>query len=268
MKKIAIHGLPRSGTTWLGCILDSNPNVKYAFQPLFSYTLKGFLKPESDSERIRDFFQKLAQTKDPFINQHQAKESQLVPDFHKSSPPTAVVYKEVRYHHILSNLLAQDPEVFGVFIIRDPIDVLNSWINAPKEFDSQWDILKEWRFAPSKNNGKEEEFYGFEKWIEATKIFLALEEKYPSRVFCIPYGALQSKPVEITKALFAKLDLDFHPQTMDFLEASQASTNTNAYSVYRKKSEPRKKGTIPDSVSKEIRNRIKTDKILKKWTKI
>jgi hypothetical protein len=263
VKKIAIHGLPRSGTTWLGCILDSNPNIKYAYQPLFSYALKGFLNPESDSGQIQNFFDKLAQTKDPFINQQQAKESELVPDFHKNSPPEAVVYKEVRYHHILSNLFAQDPKVFGIFIIRNPIDVLNSWINAPKEFDPTWDILKEWQFAPSKNDGKEEEFYGFEKWLEATKIFLALQEKYPHRVFCISYEALKERPAETTRDLFAKLGLDFNPQTEHFLQESQSLTNPSAYSVYRKNSRPHKKVKIPRSIIAEIQKRINTDESIR-----
>lgn len=263
MKKIAIHGLPRSGTTWLGCILDSNPNIKYAYQPLFSYTLKGFLSPESNREKIQTFFKTLAKTEDPFINQQQAKESQLVPDFNKNSPPEAVVYKEVRYHHILSNLLTQDPSIFGVFIIRSPIEVLNSWINAPKEFDPTWDILKEWQFAPSKNDGKEEEFYGFEKWVEATKIFLSLQEKYPHRVFCISYEALKARPAEITKDLFAKLGLDFYPQTEHFLQESQLSTNPNAYSVYRKNSKAQKKARIPKSVVTEIKRRIKNDETIR-----
>jgi hypothetical protein len=264
VKKIAIHGLPRSGTTWLGCILDSNPSVKYAFQPLFSYALKGFLDPQSDSRRIQEFFDELVQTKDPFINQQQAKESLLVPDFHKDESPCAVVYKEVRYHHVLANLFAQDAAVFGVFLIRSPIEVLNSWINAPKEFDPDWDVQREWRFAHSKNCDRPEEFYGFEKWIEGTKIFLDLQERYPERVICVPYEALKSGPEEVAKELFDRLGLDFHSQTKNFLRESQSSTNANAYSVYRQKDNQTKwKVEIPPSVSAEIRDRIKADKILR-----
>lgn len=42
MHKIAIHSVPRSGSTWLGEILNSSANVKYCFQPLFSYKFKEF----------------------------------------------------------------------------------------------------------------------------------------------------------------------------------------------------------------------------------
>ena len=39
---ISIHGVPRSGTSWLGQILDSSPKVRYKFQPLFSYAFKKY----------------------------------------------------------------------------------------------------------------------------------------------------------------------------------------------------------------------------------
>ena len=41
MKKvIAIFGMPRSGTSFLGQILDSSPSVAYRLEPIFSYKLK------------------------------------------------------------------------------------------------------------------------------------------------------------------------------------------------------------------------------------
>ena len=45
--KVAIHGVPRSGTTWLGSIFDSSPNVIYRNQPLFSYAFKSYLSEHS-----------------------------------------------------------------------------------------------------------------------------------------------------------------------------------------------------------------------------
>ena len=45
MKKIPdsityLAGVARSGTSWLGQIFDSSPEVRYSFQPLFSYEFK------------------------------------------------------------------------------------------------------------------------------------------------------------------------------------------------------------------------------------
>ena len=53
MKLIAIHSMPRSGSTWLGSIIDSHPHICYKHQPLFSYCLKGYLDETSDYEKIQ-----------------------------------------------------------------------------------------------------------------------------------------------------------------------------------------------------------------------
>ena len=50
---VAIHGVPRSGTSWIGEIINSSPNVLYKFQPLFSYALKDFLTTFSKKRRYK-----------------------------------------------------------------------------------------------------------------------------------------------------------------------------------------------------------------------
>ena len=34
---VGVHGVPRSGTSWLGQILNASKKVNFKFQPLFSY---------------------------------------------------------------------------------------------------------------------------------------------------------------------------------------------------------------------------------------
>ena len=40
MRHLALFGCPRSGTSWLGQIFNSAPDVAYRYQPLFSYEFK------------------------------------------------------------------------------------------------------------------------------------------------------------------------------------------------------------------------------------
>ncbi len=58
LAKIAVHGVPRSGTSWLSEIFNSSPRVLFKYQPLFSYVLKDFLNPGSSREEIGAFFEK------------------------------------------------------------------------------------------------------------------------------------------------------------------------------------------------------------------
>ena len=59
VNKLAIFGVPRSGTSWLSQIFNSHPDVAMRFQPLFSYSHKGRVSEDSSSEEISEFFDEL-----------------------------------------------------------------------------------------------------------------------------------------------------------------------------------------------------------------
>ena len=105
MQKIAIHSVPRSGSTWLGNIFNSHPKVSFKYQPLFSYAFKGYLTEVSNAESINSFFCEIQLSTDSFINQIEGIEKGIIPDFKKEDTPTHVCYKEVRYHNVLENML-------------------------------------------------------------------------------------------------------------------------------------------------------------------
>ncbi|NJL77037.1 MAG: hypothetical protein HC892_20510 [Saprospiraceae bacterium] len=83
MQRIAIHSVPRSGSSWLGHILNSSPEVTYKYQPLFSYELKDYLSDNSSIETIDGFFNKLFFTNDEFTNQKKELASGKAPNFNK-----------------------------------------------------------------------------------------------------------------------------------------------------------------------------------------
>ena len=231
---IAVHGVPRSGTSWLGEILNSSPSTIYKFQPLFSYSFKSFLGPASKEGEIQDFFRRISVARDDFLDQSERRASGSLPTFVKATP-THLVYKEVRYHHILPNLLERCAALRLVAVIRNPLAVINSWLRAPREFraDLGWRPLDEWRTAPSKNQNRPEEFFGFEKWKEAARLFLALEHKHPSRVVVVDYADLMASKLETVRRIFGCCGLEVTPQTEDFLARSASHDVDDPYSVYR-----------------------------------
>ena len=101
MKRVAIHAVPRSGSSWLGQILNSSEKVCYRFQPLFSYAFKDFLNEHSTKKEILTFFDKITRSNDNFLLQTDKINSGEYPIFRKEENFAHVVYKEVRYHHIL-----------------------------------------------------------------------------------------------------------------------------------------------------------------------
>jgi hypothetical protein len=233
MQKFAIHGVPRSGTTWIGEILNSSPSVCYRYQPLFSYALKSYLTASSTSDSIGAFYDELLSTQDEFLLQSEARKMGRLPTFEKAEV-SHVGYKEVRYHQILPNFVRHAPDVKFIFVLRNPFSVINSWLNAPREFraDLSWDRLKEWRYALRKNLNRPEEFNGYEKWKEATLMFSYLSEQYPDRVKTLRYDVLLMDPVRQVQHVFEFLGLEYTDQTDAFLNRVNDS-DFDAYSVVR-----------------------------------
>mgnify|MGYP000005056777 CR=1 FL=1 len=204
MIRVAIHGVPRSGTSWLGAIFDSSPNVCFKNQPLFSYKLKGYLNERSTKEKINRFFSLLEKTTDSFMDQVEGKSKGTIPLFEKKDL-THIVYKEARYHNILPNLMQEDEDIKVIGIVRNPKSVLSSWYHAPKEFNQKaWSFVDEWENAQHKNLGKIEEFYGYNKWKEVLLLFLDLKS------FC------QKRLIDSALPQFLVFPL-YHPSALNLL---------------------------------------------------
>jgi hypothetical protein len=266
MKRIALHGTPRSGTTWLGEIINSSPEVIYKFQPLFSYDLKSFLGSTSSREQIDEFFQLLRQSNDPFCNQVESRNSGELPFFEKDKNHSTIAYKEVRYHNILHNLARRDPSIKFIFLIRDPTEVLTSWFHAPREFrnDLGWNFEEEWRYAFKKNQNLPENYFGFEKWKESALIFLDLQSRIPERVRILNYSEFRNALYLNTQNLFDFMEIPFVQQTIDFLHASTDKDAKTEYGVYRvqKKRSNFLKENYP-SIWKEVYNELKNSPLEK-----
>jgi len=224
MRHVAIFGCPRSGTSWLGQILNASEHVAYRYQPLFSYEFKDwFGRHGTDEAALRGFHEAIAQARSDFVLQ----------DLH---PPkrecTHLVWKEVRYHALMPALLRPGGVDVLVYLVRDPVAVINSWYLAPKEFRAGQDIHAEWRDAPSKNVDACE-YNGFTKWKESVSLACGLAEADRGRVVLLSYERLRSAPRAQAGALFERLGLAVSAQVEDFLAASTSRHEADAYSVFR-----------------------------------
>jgi hypothetical protein len=239
MKKVAIHSVPRSGSSWLGQIFNSSPEVVFKYQPLFSYAFKGYLNEHSLSAEIDKFFSLLAASDDDFLDQKKKVSEGSYPAFAKDKNPGIIAYKEVRYHFILENLLRTDPEIKVIGLVRDPRATINSWLLAPREFraDLGWAAHEEWMYAEKKNEGRPEEYNGYMKWKEVTLLFEKLEKAFPSRFYLLQYKDLLADTEKSVKEIFSFCGISMSEQTRQFLDSStrNAGQKNDAYSVFRSK---------------------------------
>jgi hypothetical protein len=268
MNRIAIHSVPRSGSSWIGQIFNSSPEVNYKFQPLFSYEFKDYLNDNSTKHEIDGFFNQIAISGADFLLQTDKVAQGIYPRFFKNKEFRHIVYKEVRYHHILTNLLSQDRQLIVVGIIRSPFAVVNSFLRSPREFrkDLGWVEEEEWRLAAKKNLDKKEEFFGLEKWKEVVRLFNAIKEAYSERVYLIMYEKFLSNPVEETKRVFDFCGIEYTRQTEQFLRESRSVDRDGVYSVYRTKTtDDEWKMTLSPSIALGINEALLGEEIFREF---
>jgi hypothetical protein len=257
MKNIGIFGTPRSGTSWIGHIFNSHPDVALRFQPLFSYGHKGSLSEHSSREEIDDFFRDILNSRDAFATMT-AESQRDYPSFQKSPHPSHVVFKETRYLNVVGNMLARGEGLKIIGIVRNPLAVLASWMQAPKEFKPEWDMLKEWRLAQSKNQGRPEEFFGFDKWKESTEDFLMFEKMYPQKFMLLRYAELNHSPQGTTRKIFRFCELDMDTQVEKFLSDSKSRHDPDPYSVFRAQAnDERWQDVLPSDIVGTIRDELR-----------
>jgi hypothetical protein len=251
--RVAIHSAPRSGSSWLGQIFKSSPHVEFRYQPLFSYAFKDFLGPDSSQERIAEFMTGLSESEDDYLHNRIPDVYVEYPDLGERIGVTHLVWKEVRYHHILKNLLSRSPDIRLVGLVRHPCATIDSWLNSPREFKSEWNVAEQWRRAEGKNQGRPEEFNGFDKWLEVAKLFTQLEAEYPHRVHLVRYADLNARPQEVIEDLFAQCKLPYEQATEDFIRHSRSKDVADANSVFRlTRPDDRWRTRLPKELAQEM----------------
>ena len=236
IQKVAIWGVPRSGTSWLGQIFNSAPQTMFRYQPLFSYLFKNELSLKSSKNKIQCFFNKIKETDDSFIlNGMDVNSDKKFLQFKKNSYSTHLVMKHVRYLHLIDNILKNGENIKVIGIIRNPLATINSWYKAKKEFNSDWILNEEFRFATKKNLGKIEEYYGYEKWKDATIIFNLIKKKYKDKFYLINYENLLKDTVNEIENVFQFSNLKLSEQTLNFITKTKNIHHDNDYSIFKQK---------------------------------
>lgn len=264
-KLIWIFGMPRSGTSWLGQIFDSSPDVIYRLAPLFSYTYKDYVEIDSPKSLYDEFHQKVFIKGDAFTDQVDRRKSGEYPIFiKKKSTLNTLVIKETRYHNLVESLINYYPKIKIIYIVRNPCAAINSWLKTPNEFPITDDLNLYWRNGKNRKTGPEE-FWGFDDWISLTSKYENLIKEHSENVSILKYEDLVNNPIEETKRLFDFAGLKITKQTLDFLKDSQFNQNESDYAVYK---DPeivlnKWKKQLPSFIKDEIFNSLKNNQLTK-----
>lgn len=254
---VAIVGMPRSGTSWLGQIFDSSPNTAYRLEPIFSYAFKNAVDEKSSKEDYIKLFDGIYLSQDDFLLQKDKRESGAYPKFHKNNQPEFLAFKTTRFHHLIEDMLRYFDNLKMVSIVRHPCGAICSWLNTPREFPASADPMKEWRTGNCRKTAKEE-FWGFDDWKKVTALHMRLEKEYPKQFKIVRYEKFVENTLEETKALFDFVGLKLEEQTRKFIEECHVKHNQDSYSVFKSKEVAYSwENRLPMEIQKEIIDEIK-----------
>ncbi len=229
---IFVAGAARSGTSWLGQIVDSSPRVRFRFQPLFAYAFQGRIDEDSTADQFQELFRDMYRSDDPFLLQKDKREEGIYPKFLKSDAEDFLAFKENRYQYVIEPMLRKSHNMIVVAIVRNPCAVINSWMKNPKEFPPGSSPRAEWRHGSCKNSGPQD-FFGFYKWKELAGLYLDLRRKYPEKVYVVRYEDLVEHPAQQVAEIFSFANLPLEPQTERFVKESTARHDESPYAVYK-----------------------------------
>jgi len=233
-KIILICGMPRSGTSWLGQIFDSSPDVAFRMEPLFSYKFKNKINDKSSRKEISKFFTDVYLTDDEFIHQKENRKKGAYSSFMKNPDPEFLVIKTTRHHNLLERYLRLTDCIEIVTIIRHPCAVINSWISTEREFLFKGcTVENDWENGACRKDG-EGEFWGFNDWLSVTHSHIELSQQY-SNFTIVKYTDLIQGSENVIDKLFTRLSIPYTRQTADFLSTCNSTHQDDPYSIYKSK---------------------------------
>ena len=233
-KVLLIVGMPRSGTSWLGQIFDSSPEVRFRLSPIFSYEFKNSVNEGSTGADWLRLFAGAYNSNNEFMDQTARRKLGQYPTFLDKRPqPSFLVVKDTRFHNLLEPLLHAVEEVKIIAIVRHPCGAIHSWLTAPREFPAHADPMIQWRTGACRKSPGFGEFWGFEDWLSVTRLHLRLAKEFADRVRIVRYEELVADRTGQAEDLFESLGLEYCAQTTQFLEESQRKHDINEYAVFK-----------------------------------
>jgi len=230
---IIVAGMPRSGTTWVGQIFDSHPDVAYRVCPLFCHSLKNavaFDDPRAAWERV---FEKSFLAPTDYMLETRGRLAGDLPAFSvKAVPPRRLVLKFDHHQNLVRRALELFADLRVVALVRNPCAAIDSWLRAPKEFPADADPLMHWRDGSIKKRWPGDHF-GFNDWVWMTKEFLSLERMWPARVEVIRYEDLVAGGWSSGESLLVRCGLTPHSAAARFVQESQSRHSDATYGVFK-----------------------------------
>ena len=93
--------------------------------------------------------------------------------------------------------------------------------------------LKDWLDGKDKNQNKEENFFGFNKWLEVKEIFYTIKEKYPDNIIIVNYEDLVKNTLVEIEKICKFCNVIFHNNMKESIKLMKSKNEEYDYSVFK-----------------------------------
>lgn len=232
MKKIAISGVGRSGTTSLFAALENTflahaTNPSFYYEP-FLWNLRGFVSETGHGKQPFRSTSSLSpkgiyhHTRIPLFTPHNNPADPFLAELYdaeKNYPSDIRLVKFIKLSGRLQALLNTVPDVKIIQIIRNPFDTVNSCLSLFSFFGDEHHPTDKWRFVSEVSDkfsidlndlfAKEEVDWSFAWWKFMTDASLRAAAKFPEKIFLLSHEALRADPTRSYDAIWEFLELPF-----------------------------------------------------------
>ena len=119
------------------------------------------------------------------MTQNWRRDTGELPRFDHARPSRRrLAIKDTRFHDLYMRGLELFPQAQCVALVRHPCGALASWRDS-KEFPVGVPFETEWRLGGIRKSEGPGEYWGFDDWVRVTRMFLARQEREPTRVLVI-----------------------------------------------------------------------------------
>ena len=262
----AIFGSGRSGTTWLGAIISSHPEISYRFEPFHRLeetnseirrVMDSIYSENFSSDSLSDIYNALSPAypgceKPPFfqknffirkgrrfvwpLSRNNTIGAYIFQKMYTPKQKPMLIFKEVDRVDIMIELMKREIPI--VYIVRHPCAVISSVIKGqqnslmPEQRRSVLDsLLKKYQLSLAKEyqdslNSLDLCQQEALLWLIDVERSLSACQKYSNALIVI-YEQLTEYPRKISEKIFQHFGLQMTQQTIDFIEESTQKSSSS-----------------------------------------
>jgi len=233
---VFVLSMPRSGSSFLGQLLDADPSVAVRLSPFFSYNFRQKSRNIINDNDFDSWISDLINTDDEFVTQSDKSVNGLYPKQVSKFNVNTLIIKDTRNFIDYVELFFKFNNTKIIFLDRVIREQISSWVHSPEFKDLPVTSLNLLLANDRKllEDFPECEYWGLQDALFFKRLSVDLKNKYSNRISTISYATLAKGDLNDLYSLLPNIRKDLVKQRFNDLRSCNNIVSKNdCYGVYR-----------------------------------